>query len=187
MLYKTEYELLEKKIIAFKPLMNKLITLENLDLLIQVLIIGEDRRFYKHKGYDLKAIIRVIYKRIISNKKEGGSTIEQQLVRVLTNDYSPTLKRKIKEIYLATKLSNKLKKKEIALFYLFIAYYGTNYQGLELILKKFNKTLNSVLTLDICAEIIARLKYPEPRTVSENKMKLINKRKLYILNVLKND
>ena len=58
------------------------------------------------------------------HKHEGASTIEQQLVRVLTNDYERTLKRKLKEIYLASHLRKYADKETIAIAYLDIAYYG---------------------------------------------------------------
>ncbi|WP_349825405.1 transglycosylase domain-containing protein [Bacteroides ovatus] len=45
-----------------------------------------------HIGFDIIAIIRACFKLLISNKKEGASTIEQQLIRVVTNDYRYTLK-----------------------------------------------------------------------------------------------
>ncbi|WP_185279267.1 biosynthetic peptidoglycan transglycosylase, partial [Elizabethkingia anophelis] len=117
---------------------DKYSTLSNLDKLVDFLIIGEDRRYYQHKGFDVIAIIRAIRNRIFYNKKEGASTIEQQLVRVLTNQYCRTLKRKIKEIILATKLKKMLSKKEIALLYLRLAYFGTDKIGLENTLVSFS-------------------------------------------------
>ena len=43
--------------------------LENLDKLVSFLIIGEDRRFYIHKGFDIIAIFRAIRNRVFFNKK----------------------------------------------------------------------------------------------------------------------
>ena len=154
--------------------------LENLDKLIIFLIIGEDRRFYAHKGFDIFAIFRALRNRIFYGKKEGASTIDQQLVRVLTNQYDRTFRRKIKEIILATKLKEFLTKKEIALLYLKVAYFGTNKQGLENILFSYNLKLDDVLSDQICASIIARLKYPEPKSIVSNKHLLIEKRTKYI-------
>ena len=55
--------------------------------LVTFLVIGEDHRYYKHPGFDIIGICRAIYKNVFLGKREGASTIEQQLVRVLTEDY----------------------------------------------------------------------------------------------------
>src|SRR5205814_3743247 len=97
------------------------------------------------------------------NKIEGASTIEQQLVRVLTNDFKRTLGRKIKEIFLATTLRYIIPRKYIPIAYLQVAYYGTNLIGLKAILNKFNIESPDDLSEETAAEIIARIKYPEPK------------------------
>lgn len=74
---------------------------ENYGKLVRFLIVAEDNRFYNHPGYDVVGICRAIYKDVCKGKREGASTIEQQLVRVLTGDYRFSVRRKIKEIYLA--------------------------------------------------------------------------------------
>lgn len=149
--------------------------------LIKFLVIGEDKRFYFHHGIDVLSIIRAIYKNIFQSCHEGASTIDQQLVRVITGDYSYTLVRKIKEMFLAIWMDNKFSKNIIALTYLTISYYGTNYYNLALILKRFHERIDKNIDNDICAEIIARLKYPEPRKVSITWSKKIAIRREYIL------
>ncbi|HFK5511078.1 TPA: biosynthetic peptidoglycan transglycosylase [Elizabethkingia anophelis] len=159
--------------------------LENLNKLIIFLVIAEDKRFYTHIGFDIIAIFRAIRNRIFYNKIEGASTIEQQLIRVLTHQYERTFRRKIKEIVLAIKLKEILTKKEIALLYLKLAYFGTNKQGLENILHSFNLKLDDELSDEVCASIIARLKYPEPKSKISNKHLLINKRTNYLIKIYK--
>lgn len=159
--------------------------LENLNKLIIFLVIAEDKRFYTHRGFDIIAIFRAIRNRIFYNKIEGASTIEQQLIRVLTHQYERTFRRKIKEIFLAIKLKKILTKKEIALLYLKLAYFGTNKQGLENILHSFNLKLNDELSDEVCASIIARLKYPEPKSKISSKHLLINKRTNYLIKIYK--
>ena len=47
-------------------------------------ISSEDKRFYKHNGIDLKSITRAIFQNFRSGYiKEGGSTITQQVARIL--------------------------------------------------------------------------------------------------------
>ena len=74
----------------------------HLDTLSKLLISGEDHRFFYHLGFDIIAIARAVRNRLLYGRIEGASTIEQQLVRVLTNEYQRTFSRKIKEILLAT-------------------------------------------------------------------------------------
>lgn len=153
----------------------------NYNKIIRYLIVAEDRRYYSHPGMDIIAIFRAVYKNLLFHKHEGASTIEQQLVRVLTNDYERTLKRKLKEIYLALHLRKYADKKTIAIAYLDIAYYGANYQNLNKMLKRFDTSLSKNMSDEVCAEVVARLKYPEPFTMSEKRREQIYRRKKYIL------
>ena len=158
---------------------------ESAERLISFLIVAEDHRYKYHIGFDIIAIIRACFKLLINGKKEGASTIEQQLVRVVTNDYRYTLNRKIKEIILAILLKRIINKKRIteekAKRLSLIAYYGTKYQSLDAILEKFDLTKSDHIDNRTCAEIIARLKYPEPLSYNFNRLLQINKRVQHIL------
>ena len=149
--------------------------------LIDILILAEDHRNRFHIGVDILAIFRALYKRITSSTIEGASTIEQQLVRVIIGDYKKTICRKLKEILLAIYIRNNYDRKILALIYLDIAYYGTLYQSLDAILKKYNLSKCDDIDLYICASIVARLKYPEPRKYSQKRLSQIKARSLHIL------
>lgn len=152
-------------------------------LLINMLVSGEDHRFKFHPGFDVIAICRASYKNLIYGTHEGASTIEQQLVRVLTNRYERTISRKISEIWNACYLCLKYDKKTIAWNYLIRAYYGTYYTTLSSILSKYNYNIDDDVSIEICAEIIARLKYPEPKILSRERERIITRRVNYILNL----
>ena len=149
--------------------------------LITFLVIAEDRRYYHHPGFDVIGICRAIYRNLFFGRHEGASTIEQQLVRVLIGDYRYSYKRKIKEIYLASKLRKLADKDTLAATYLTVANYGTDYQKLSSILNKFGKNIQHNLDDDTCAEVVARLKYPEPRRYNYKIVRQIEVRKRYIL------
>ena len=151
--------------------------------LIRFLVAAEDRRYYHHPGFDIIGICRAVFRRF-GGKREGASTIEQQLVRVLTSDYRYSYSRKIKEIYLASKLKQLADKETIAATYLAVANYGTGYQGLSSILRKFGKNIHQELDDDVCAEIVARIKYPEPTRLNERRIRQIALRKQYILGIV---
>jgi penicillin-binding protein 1A len=132
-------------------------------ILQQVLISGEDHRFFRHKGYDKIAICRVIWKGVTKGMREGGSTIEQQLVRIITGDRRHSMKRKIKEISLAILLSRKYPKIILPSIYLNLAYFGWRMNGISQACKRLDISLQKI-TLYEAASIVARLKYPEPRS-----------------------
>lgn len=178
--YENDKRNLKNRILIEKNNIQNIKTSESINKMICFLISAEDHRFYYHFGFDIIAISRALRNKIFWNKNEGASTIEQQLVRVLTNNYQRNIKRKIKEIILAYSLKKTLTKKEIALIYLNIAYYGTNLEGLDQILNRFNLKPENDLNDQICAEVVARLKYPEPEKNNSRKLNLIKKRTIHI-------
>ncbi len=147
---------------------------------VDLLVAGEDKRFFSHRGYDLVGIARSVWRYAFYSRIEGGSTIEQQLVRVLTNRYERTVRRKIREIILARQLFNRFDKVSIAKAYLFFGYYGWKMSGLEQVCMKKKKRVNQMNELEL-AHLIARLKYPEPRKYSEKFGQKIQKRVQHIL------
>ena len=151
------------------------------DKIIDFLVVAEDHRYFHHPGFDVLGICRAIYRNTFQGKMEGASTIEQQLVRVLVEDYRYSYKRKIKEIYLASRLREIADKKTLASVYLEIANYGTDYKGLASILNKFNTNIHEDLPNEVCADVIARLKYPEPRVSNTERIAQIEQRKRHIL------
>lgn len=101
--------------------------------LINAVLAIEDSRFYRHKGLDYIAIARALVKDIISIEiKEGGSTITQQLAKVLFLTPEKSLQRKVKEAFLATRIESNLKKDDILELYLNKIYFGHGAYGVEM-------------------------------------------------------
>lgn len=132
----------------------------DLDTLSKLLISGEDHRFFYHIGFDIIAITRAVKNRLLHDKIEGASTIEQQLVRVLTNDYQRTFSRKIREILLATTLTSVIPKRAIPKIYLNVAYFGAGMTGLQQTFTKLQISKTDNISIDDAASIISRIKYP---------------------------
>ena len=85
----------------------------------------EDKRFYKHSGVDLEAIARAAKANADAGAVEqGGSTITQQLVKLVFTTRERTLTRKIKEAMLASELENHSKKDDVLAWYLNTVYLG---------------------------------------------------------------
>ncbi len=98
--------------------------------LIQAFIASEDRRFYNHHGVDYQGIVRAFVNNMRSrNLVEGGSTITQQLARILFLNQERTLGRKFREISLSQKIEKKLTKEQILERYLNLVYLGSGAYG----------------------------------------------------------
>ena len=102
------------------------------EIIKNAFIASEDRRFYKHNGVDFWSISRAV----ISNVKameivEGGSTITQQLARMVFLNQNKTIQRKLKEMALAFKLERNLTKEEIIEQYLNNVFLGSNAYGIS--------------------------------------------------------
>lgn len=96
----------------------------------QAFIASEDRRFKQHDGVDYQGIVRAVVNNLRSqNVVEGGSTITQQLSRILFLSQEKTVLRKAREIRLAQKMEKELGKDEILERYLNLVYLGAGAYG----------------------------------------------------------
>ena len=91
----------------------------------------EDRRFYFHHGVDwLSLSMAVVQNRQADKIVRGGSTISMQLAKLVNQNNSPTIRRKLKDIFNAYRIEAKLSKKEILELYLNSIYFGSNSYGI---------------------------------------------------------
>lgn len=141
---------------------NQQVALENISpYLIDATILTEDRHFYSHYGFDLKGIVRAIYKNIQSSRlKEGASTITQQYARNLYLTHEKTWIRKIKEAFYTIRLEMFYSKDEILAGYLNTIYYGHGAHGIETASQLFFQKSASDLTVAEAAMLAAIPKGP---------------------------
>jgi penicillin-binding protein 1C len=104
--------------------------------LVAATIAAEDRRFWSHAGVDPIAIARAIRTNVVDRSiVEGGSTITQQVAKLLLNRRDPKRTRgwsaKIDEAVIAVRLEHRLDKREILAMYLNLAGYGNQISGAE--------------------------------------------------------
>jgi penicillin-binding protein 1A len=100
--------------------------------LIQAFVSAEDSNFYSHKGIDYLGIVRAAVKNIISmSKKEGASTITQQVAKSMLLSPEKKFSRKIKEAILAKRMEERLSKDEILYLYLNQIYLGSGSYGVQ--------------------------------------------------------
>ena len=95
----------------------------------RLLVLGEDHRISLHPGVDPLALCRAAWRTSVRGRREGGSTIAMQLVRVLTGRYERSWRRKAREMVLAVRVTRHVSSGEFPALYLSVAYYGWRMNG----------------------------------------------------------
>jgi len=143
--------------------------------LIQAVIASEDRDFYSHRGINPRGIFRAFLVNLVNFRiVQGGSTITQQLAKVLFTDMERTLKRKIYEAFCAMEIEERYDKDDILLMYLNLIYFGNGSYGVESTAKMFfGQPVNALGEVE-CAMVVATISNPlvySPLTNLENSIK----------------
>lgn len=114
----------------------------------QAIVAVEDRRFWEHKGVDIRGIARATWADI-RNKDlvQGGSTITQQLIKNTAIEPEKTVSRKLKEATLAWQLEQKWGKERILTAYLNTVFFGNNAYGVEMASRVYFQKHSHELTL----------------------------------------
>ena len=146
----------------------------------RLLIVAEDHRIGKHMGVDLIALCRAVWKTLFCSEPQGASTIAMQLTRTITGNYDRTVRRKGVEMLLALKLSRCVAKERLPVLYLWCGYYGWRMNGFQQACRRLNLDPSS-MALQEEAELVARLKYPQPRKINPKRMKAIRARGQYLI------
>ena len=103
---------------------------------VKATIATEDERFFSHFGVDPIAIVRAVWQNLNGRTVvSGGSTLTQQLARTLLlsadERYEQSLRRKLREAWLAWQLERTYSKDELLALYLNQTYYGNFAFGIE--------------------------------------------------------
>jgi penicillin-binding protein 1A len=108
------------------PLNNIPVNLQN------AILATEDEHFFAHWGINPRGILRAALSNLRHGRVvEGGSTITQQLAKVLFFTQEKTMARKIRELLLALQLERNYSKEEIFALYLNQIYFGHGAYGVE--------------------------------------------------------
>jgi monofunctional biosynthetic peptidoglycan transglycosylase len=136
-------------------------------------ILAEDANFYKHEGFDVKAIKEAIkYDLEKKSLKRGASTITQQTAKNIFLSREKTVTRKLKEIYLAYRMEQELTKGRIIELYLNVVELGPMVYGVGHGARYYFNKSASAMTPRECAFLAAML--PGPR-VAYNPYKNLGK------------
>jgi penicillin-binding protein 1A len=114
----------------------------------QAVLAVEDSRFYEHRGLSPRAILRAVVMNLMTRRKsQGGSTITQQLARVLFLTPEKSFTRKVKEALLAVEIEKHYSKEKILEMYFNQVYFGHGAYGVEAAAQTYFKKSVEQLTL----------------------------------------
>lgn len=179
------YDQNEKLIGEFYTERRTLINLDKLPGYIgQALIASEDRRFYEHHGIRYSSIFRAILKNIITfHYSQGGSTLTQQLAKVLFTNQEKTIDRKLFEFFCTLTIEERFTKNQILEMYLNLIYMGHGNFGIESASQFYFNKSSETLNLAEAALLVGLLPSPERYSpVNDLEKSLIRQR--HVLNAL---
>ncbi len=97
----------------------------------------EDVNFYKHNGFDMRGILRGLFRTVFKKRLQGGSTITQQLVKNALLTQERTISRKIKEAILTVATEILYSKDKIFEMYFNQTPYGGIIWGAQAAAREF--------------------------------------------------
>lgn len=120
-----------KLMAVFGKIKRKPVSIDSIpETLINAFIAIEDQRFYEHHGFDVRGILRAAVEFAKSGrKKQGASTITQQVAKNFFLTRERTFTRKIKELIISLRIERELTKREIMELYLNKIALGHNSYG----------------------------------------------------------
>jgi len=131
---------------------------------VNALIATEDRKFYDHWGVDIGRFIKAMFKNIFLFKREGASTITQQLaknlyeLKIQNESLFDTIIRKIREWITAVQIEKTYTKREILEMYFNIQWFGHGAYGIAMASKVYFDKDVKQLSIEEGALLIALLK-----------------------------
>ncbi|HKY31351.1 MAG TPA: PBP1A family penicillin-binding protein, partial [Candidatus Polarisedimenticolia bacterium] len=139
------------------------VPLERISERLQKAVIAvEDANFLKHVGVDPLAITRAVIRDIREGRwAEGGSTLTQQLTKILFLRPEKTLRRKVQEAMLAVQIEKTYTKEEILAFYLNQIYFGHGRYGVEAAAQFYFGVPAAEVTLEQAALLAGLVQRPE--------------------------
>ncbi len=149
----------------------------------------EDERFYTHQGVDLYGSMRALVNNIIGGALEGGSTITQQLVRntILSEEMNEiSFKRKLREMFIATKMEEMYSKDEILLMYLNTINYGSGSYGIQAAAERYFSKNASDLTLAEAATLVGIPQSPTYNNPIDHAENCLSRRNLVLDRMVSN-
>lgn len=129
--------------------------------MIDALVSREDRIFYTHHGFSIKALFRAVVGQALHLSLGGGSTLTQQIAGTLYCDRTDkSYKRKLKELWWAIQMERRFSKNEILELYLNKIYFGMGTYGVNAASKLYFGHDASEITPAEAALLVVQLSNP---------------------------
>ena len=98
----------------------------------QTVLAVEDEKFFEHHGVNLRGIGRALLSNVETGGiSQGGSTLTQQIVKLLYVGDEQSITRKLREAFLAARIEEQYTKDELLEFYLNFIYFGNGAYGIQ--------------------------------------------------------
>ena len=156
-------------------------------VLIDAIVATEDPSFFRHGGVDLRGILRAVkadvFKVFTGRRPEGGSTITQQLARSLFLHSEVSLRRKLKELFLAREIEKLYSKEKIFELYCNHFWLGHGAWGVQALSRLFFGKDIGELSLEEAALIAGVFRGPARYSPYTNKRVTLERRN-HVLNRL---
>jgi penicillin-binding protein 1A len=151
------------------------------DVVKKAFVAAEDVRFYKHHGVDYQGIVRAAWTNVRARQVvQGGSSITQQVAKLLLVGHERSLKRKLREALLAFRIEKQLSKDQILGIYLNHVYLGHGAYGVVAAAKGyFGKRLGDLTVAE--AAMLAALPKSPSRITPFNDFARAQARQRYVL------
>ncbi len=147
------------------------------DTLKNAVIAVEDSNFFEHVGVDPTALMRAAWRDLIEMRyAQGGSTLTQQLAKVLFLHAEKTVRRKIQEAILAVQIEKTYTKAEILEFYLNQIYMGHGRYGMEAASQFYFGVSASEVNLEQAAMLAGIIRRPEAYSPVNDRERAIRRR-----------
>lgn len=153
--------------------------------LINAVMATEDRRFFSHMGLDLRGFARAMLTNLRAGRVvQGGSTVTQQLSKVVFLNPERTVKRKVQEVILAVWLEYTFTKQEIMAMYLNRVYMGAGNYGVDAASQQYFGKSAADLSLYESAMLAGLLKAPSRYSPFNNPQASYERTHRVLLNML---
>lgn len=155
---------------------------------VDAIVYTEDRRFYKHFGFDIISFTRAMLTNIFAGRyAQGGSTITQQVAKNLFLTPQKSIRRKVQELMIAFWLEYKFSKEQILTLYLNRVYLGSGTYGIEAASQKYFQKTSRDLNIKEAAVIAGMLKAPSRYNPTASKERAVERARVVLKIMLEND
>jgi penicillin-binding protein 1A len=145
----------------------------------------EDKRFWQHNGVDAEGVLRALHVNAANGAlRQGGSTITQQLIKVLFTGGKRTLSRKLREALLAYQLEARADKEQVLATYLNTVYFGNGAYGVQSAARRYFGVDTSSLDLAQSATLAGLIRSPSRYDPTEHPAEARARRDLVLAEML---